>query len=110
MNIYYVYILLCSDNSYYIGVTNNVEKRFYEHEKGLDLKCYTYKRRPVKLKFVENFSNINEAIRREKQIKGWTRKKKEVLIKRDFDKLIELAKCYSKSKSVEPRDSSTSSP
>ena len=46
------------------------------------------------LKFVEEFGNINNAIEREKQIKGWTRKKKEALIERDFDKLVRYAKCH----------------
>ncbi|MEW6739942.1 MAG: GIY-YIG nuclease family protein [Nitrospirota bacterium] len=92
MRSYYIYILQCSDGSYYTGVTNNVERRFYEHQEGLIDGCYTHNKRPVKLKYVEEFSDVREAIGREKQIKGWNRKKKEALIRGDFEKLIELAK------------------
>jgi len=84
---YFIYILKCSDNSYYTGVTNDIEKRIYEHQNGLIDGCYTHTRRPVELSLVEEFSDINEAILREKQIKGWSRKKKEALIENDFDKL-----------------------
>lgn len=91
MKSYFVYILKCSDQSYYTGVTNEVERRVAEHQYGLNLKCYTYKRRPVILKFIEEFNDVKQAITREKQIKGWTRKKKEALIKLDFDKLVKLS-------------------
>lgn len=93
MNTYYVYILKCSDNSYYSGVTNDIERRVAEHNAGNDRKAYTYKRRPLELLFCEAFININEAIDFEKQIKGWTRRKKETLILRNWGKLKELAEC-----------------
>lgn len=92
MKTYYVYIVLCSDDSYYTGITNNIKKRIEEHNYGLDLKCYTYTRRPVKAVFIEEFSDVNEAITREKQLKSWTRKKKEALFNRDFEKLKKLSK------------------
>jgi len=92
MKTYYVYLALCSDNSYYIGITNNIEKRLEEHNCGLDSNCYTYTRRPIKIVFSENFVDVNEAIAREKQIKGWSRKKKEALIKADYEELIVLSK------------------
>jgi putative endonuclease len=92
MKTYYVYILQCSDGSYYTGVTNDVERRFYEHQEGLIEGCYTHNKRPLKLMYVEEFTDIVEAISREKQIKGWTRKKKEVLIAGDFEKLAELSR------------------
>ena len=92
MNSYFVYILLCNDSSYYTGVTNNIEKRFYEHQEGLIEDCYTHSRRPLKLVFVDEYRDINEAIAREKQIKGWSRRKKEALIAEDFDRLVELSK------------------
>ena len=79
----------CSDDSYYTGVTNNLEKRINEHQSGI-IKGYTSSRLPVKLVFSERFSDINQAINFEKQIKGWSRRKKEALINRDFDLLIEL--------------------
>jgi putative endonuclease len=94
MKTYYIYILQCSDGSYYTGVTNDVEKRFYEHQEGLIEGCYTHNKRPVKLMYVEDFIDIVEAISREKQIKGWTRKKKEALIAKDFEKLVGLSKSY----------------
>ena len=97
MKSYFVYILECSDKSYYTGMTNEVERRVAEHQYGLNPKCYTYKRRPVTLKFVEQFNDVNQTIAREKQIRGWTRRKKEALMVQDFDRLVELSKCYSKS-------------
>src|SRR5271169_295023 len=95
MKTYYIYILQCADGSYYTGVTNNVEKRFYEHQEGLIESCYTHNRRPVKLMYIEESSDVLATISREKQIKGWTRKKKEALIAKDHEKLIELSKSYS---------------
>jgi len=92
MKQYFVYILLCSDNSYYTGVTNNLERRIYEHENGLDPNSYTFKRRPLKLVFHEMFYDINQAIAFEKQIKGWRRAKKEAVINGDWHLLPELSK------------------
>jgi putative endonuclease len=89
----YVYILKCSDNSYYTGVTNNLERRFAEHQHGEVMSCYTFKRRPVKLVFYEQLQTPKEAILLEKKIKGWTRAKKEALIARDWQRLHEFAKC-----------------
>jgi len=96
---YYVYILQCSDGSYYTGITNNVERRFHEHQEGLEQGCYTYEKRPLQLVFSEEFAEATDAIAREKQVKGWTRKKKEALIRGDFDRLVELAKKRSPSTS-----------
>lgn len=70
MKIYYVYILKCSDKSYYTGVTNDLERRFAEHQTGDDKKSYTFKRRPLKLAYFESFNEINNAINWEKRIKG----------------------------------------
>ena len=89
---YYVYILLCSDGSYYTGVTKDVERRLEEHIDGIAEDSYTYIRRPVELKYIEQFENIEVAIEREKQIKNWSRKKKEALIYANYDKLKEYAK------------------
>jgi putative endonuclease len=93
MNDYYVYILKCGDDSYYTGVTNNLEKRIKEHETGTDPNSYTFHRRPVTLFHAEIFHDINQAIAFEKQIKGWSRKKKEALANRDSEKLKELSAC-----------------
>ena len=67
-----------------------------EHNAGIDKRAYTYRRRPVKLLFYEEFSDPYTAFRLEKQIKGWSRKKKEALIAGDFDKLVEYSKSYKK--------------
>lgn len=88
---YSVYILQCNDDSYYTGVTNNLERRLWEHETGFDITCYTYTRRPIKLKYYETTKDIRQAILREKQIKGWSRKKKEALFKEDWDALKLIA-------------------
>ncbi len=98
MKNYYVYILQCNDDSYYTGVTNNIEKRFYEHQSGLIENCYTHSRRPLKLAGIENFQDINRAIEREKQIKGWKRIKKEALIKKLYKDLPKLSLRYTPNK------------
>ena len=94
MKLYYVYIVKCSDNSYYTGVTNDLESRINEHNDGLNPESYTYKRRPVELVFHYEFNDINQAIDFEKQVKGWSRKKKEALINGDHNLLPELAIAY----------------
>ena len=92
MNIYSVYIVECHDGAYYVGVTNNLERRLWEHNTGFDKKCYTFKRRPVELKYYESCSDINQAITYEKQLKGWSRKKKQALFREDFEELKWLSK------------------
>ncbi|MGG9972491.1 GIY-YIG nuclease family protein [Ferruginibacter sp. SUN002] len=102
---YYVYIVECSDKSYYTGVTNDYERRLWEHNNGENKKAYTYKRRPVILKYCEHFYNIKNAIAWEKQLKGWSRKKKEALFVGNWKEIIRLAK----SKNVVNDDGSSSS-
>lgn len=87
----YVYILRCSDGSYYTGVTNNIERRLKEHNCGRH-NSYVSARLPFELYYYEEFDNPINAIEREKQIKGWSRDKKEALKNRDFDKLKFLSK------------------
>ena len=89
---YYAYIIQCSDKSYYVGITNDLDRRILEHNEGLDPRCYTFPRRPVILKHFEQFTNPMEAIAREKQLKGWSRKKKEALISENYELLQELSK------------------
>ncbi|MCX6198710.1 MAG: GIY-YIG nuclease family protein [Bacteroidetes bacterium] len=89
---YYVYILECSDKSYYTGVTNDIDRRLEEHNSGENPKCYTYNKRPVVLKYYDHFLNINDAINWEKQIKGWSRKKKEALFESNWKEIQKLAK------------------
>lgn len=88
----WVYILLCSDNSYYTGSTTNLEQRINEHQTG-KYENYTSFRLPVKVDFTQEFQDVNVAIRAERQIKGWNRKKKEALIEGKFNLLHELSEC-----------------
>ncbi len=84
---YYVYIIECSDGTFYTGVSNNYERRYKEHCEGINPGCYTYDRRPLRLRHVEWYHDITQAIAREKQLKGWGKKKKEALIAGDFKTL-----------------------
>ena len=93
MKLYYVYILKCSDNSYYTGITNNIDRRLNEHTCGLNKECYTFNKRPLDLVFCTEFNDVNQAIAFEKQVKGWSRKKKEALMNSDWDTLKILAEC-----------------
>ena len=88
---YFVYIVECKDGSYYIGVTSELEKRLNEHNSGF-YKGYTSSRLPVKLVYSNRFTNINDAINAEKQIKGWSRAAKEALIIGDYDLLKLLSR------------------
>ena len=93
---WYVYILVCSDNSYYIGYTDNVLSRVKRHNEGRDAK-YTACRRPVKLLWQEPHEMEESAVKRKKQIKGWSKAKKNALIEGDLETLRVLAKCKSSS-------------
>ena len=93
MKLYYVYILKCSDELTYTGITNNISRRFEEHQRGLNKNCFTFKRRPLELIFYQEFSDINQAIYFEKKIKKWSGKKKLALANGNFDVLQILAEC-----------------
>jgi predicted GIY-YIG superfamily endonuclease len=88
----WVYILKCSDGSYYTGKTQDLQLRIAQHENGT-FRGYTYSRRPVKVAFVQAFPSFLEAIQAERQIKNWTKAKKEALIRGDMDTLHQLAAC-----------------
>ena len=92
---YYVYFVQCADGSYYTGVTNDLERRLWEHNTGFVVSCYTYKKRPVELKYYEHFHDINNAISWEKQLKGLSRKKKEALFENNWEEIKKLAKSKS---------------
>jgi len=77
---WFVYILQCNDSSYYVGVAPDVEDRLKEHNAGQGA-SFTKKRRPVKLVYKEKHDNYGSARKREAQLKGWRREKKEWLIK-----------------------------
>ena len=88
---YLVYILRCSDNSLHIGYTANVEARFKAHNMGLGA-AHTFKRLPVELVYTEPLPTRLAAVRRERQLKGWTREKKAALIRGDLSLLRSLSR------------------
>ena len=92
---FHVYILRCSDRSYYTGHTDRIEARVFAHNQE-ETQGYTQKRRPVSLVFAEEMPTRQDAIERERQIKSWSRAKKDALITRDWDRLIALAQRLSK--------------
>lgn len=75
----YMYILLCSNGTYYTGSTKDLELRIAQHNEGTACN-YTAKHGPVKLVYYEEFDRIDEAFEREKQVQNWSQKKKEALI------------------------------
>jgi len=77
---YFVYIALCNDSTYYIGYTNNLEKRFENHNLKKGAK-YTRGRTPIVLKYFECFETLSDALKREYQLKKLTRKEKHKLVK-----------------------------
>ena len=86
-----VYIVKCSDGSFYTGITHRtVEERVSEHNSGT-YRGYTFLRRPVELVYSCDFDRSDEAISWERQIKGWSRAKKLAVIRGDFDALPSLA-------------------
>ena len=87
---YYVYKLRCSDGSYHVGQTKDLEHRLAAHERGA-IEGYTLSRRPVELVVSDQFSPRLEAFHLARQIKGWSRARKEALIKGDRDGLVELS-------------------
>jgi putative endonuclease len=89
----FVYILECADGRFYVGLTRrDPDVRCSEHNLGLDPQSFTFRRRPVRLVYSEHFERILDAIAAERRIKGWSRAKKQALIRRDYDALPALAK------------------
>jgi len=88
---YWVYMVRCLDGTYYVGVTNNVEARIFQHNSGENEKSYTSGRRPVTLAFASLYYDIEQAVCFEKRLKGWNRAKKEALISKDWNALKKLA-------------------
>ncbi|WP_282159850.1 GIY-YIG nuclease family protein [Ulvibacterium marinum] len=93
MKTYHVYILKCSDNSFYTGITGNFEQRWIQHQVGYFKDCYTFQRRPLSLVYFLEFNDVIQAIRFEKQLKGWSKAKKLALITGNFDRLQLLSEC-----------------
>lgn len=89
----FMYILECSDGSYYTGSTIDLERRILQHQNGEGAN-HTKKRLPVTLVYYEEYQRIDDAFYREKQVQGWSRKKKEALIFGNPDLLPQFAKGY----------------
>ncbi|HAT2048237.1 TPA: GIY-YIG nuclease family protein [Legionella pneumophila] len=89
---FWVYILQCSDKSYYTGQTDNLEKRLTQHQDKMIPGCYTSTRLPIELKYSQEFMSREEALNAERQIKGWSRRKKEALINGDWQALSDYSK------------------
>jgi len=89
---FWVYILHCADRSYYTGHTDNLEKRLTQHTTSAIPTCYTYQRRPLDLVFSQELSTREQAIAVERQIKGWSRRKKESLVRGDWAEVSRLAR------------------
>jgi tRNA/rRNA methyltransferase len=89
---FWTYILRCADGSYYTGRTDNLEQRFGQHQSGVFPSCYTFGKRPLQLVWADYFQTREEALVVERQIKGWSRRKKEALIEGDFSAIQRLAK------------------
>ena len=92
MKLSFVYILKCSDGTFYTGATSNLDKRLQEHKCGEHPDTYTFRRRPIELVFYAEFTDINVAIEKEKQIKKWSRNKKVALIEGRYVELPNLSK------------------
>ena len=92
----WTYILECGDGSFYTGSTNNLKRRIRQHKKG-NGSNHTRNNLPVHLVYYEEFDRIDKACEREKQIQGWSRKKKEALIKGRLDTLKEISECKNNS-------------
>jgi predicted GIY-YIG superfamily endonuclease len=91
----FVYMLRCADGRYYVGTTRDThERRVAEHNTGL-FGGYTAMRRPVTLVFAQEFDRIADAIAAERQIKGWSRAKKEALINGDWNAIRRLSRSRS---------------
>ncbi len=90
---FWIYLLRCADGSYYVGHTDNLEQRIGQHASG-ELGGYTSTRRPVELVYSEDFQTRDAAFAAEQQIKGWSGKKKEALIRGDWEEIRRLARGY----------------
>jgi putative endonuclease len=84
-------MVMCTDGTFYVGVTNDVERRFGEHNFGIDPGCYTYTRRPVVLVYVSEFTEVWDAIDCEKRLKGWSHAKKSALTRGDWKLICALS-------------------
>ncbi len=88
---FWLYILRCSDQSLYVGHTDDLERRLAQHQSG-ELGGHTALRRPVTLVYCQEFPTREEALARERQVKNWSRAKKQALIESDWERLNRLAR------------------
>lgn len=88
----FVYILRCSDKTFYTGSTKDLDNRIKEHQAGFGAN-YTKKRLPVELIYFEEFERIDKAFKREKQIQKWSHSKKRALVEKNTNQLKEYASC-----------------
>jgi len=88
---FWVYILRCADGSYYTGHTDNLEQRIAQHHSG-EFGGYTATRKPVTLVFIQECATREEAFRAEQQLKGWSRKKKEAMVRGDWAAVNRLSR------------------
>jgi putative endonuclease len=89
---FWVYILKCRDGSYYTGHTDNLGMRIAQHENRTFPTCYTATRLPVELVFSQELSTREEALESEQKIKGWSRKKKEAMMRGDWNEVSRLSR------------------
>jgi putative endonuclease len=101
---YFVYILKCADGSYYTGSTSDIHRRISEHENGVDRKFYTHSRRPIEFIWQGEFSTKEEAFAFERQVKGWSRKKKEALIENNWIAIHEIVKTERKERELKKKN------
>jgi len=88
----HTYILECADGSYYVGSTVDLERRLWQHNNDPEGPVYTRRRRPVRVVWSAEYDSIEDAFHYEKQIQGWNRKKREALIRGDFEALPDLSR------------------
>jgi putative endonuclease len=101
----WVYILICADDSFYVGSHRGPDPvvREAEHNDGLDRYAYTYARRPVRLVWTEEFEDPTQAVAFERKLKGWSRAKKEAVIRGDWQSLPGLARRRSRPSDESPK-------
>ena len=98
MQPFYLYSLRCGDGSLYVGHTDDLDTRMDQH--AISVTGYTARRHPLSLVYICELPSREDALERELQIKGWTRAKKEALIRNDWNQLRELARRRSRSRAT----------
>jgi putative endonuclease len=89
---FWVYMLRCQDDSFYVGHTDALDVRIEQHNRGTFATCYTFARRPVALVYSQDFASREQALAAERQSKGWNRAKKTALIKGDWSEIARISR------------------